>query len=92
MEYNKTPLISFYVDGEYTSKAVKGLMKGREFLLKESLIELEDDLIGLIDEPSYLYFLDWVKGNDWVKASGSDAANANHQVMLMYWNFLLQRE
>jgi len=75
-DYTKgIPLVKYYVDGEYSAKAVKHLAKGREFLYKESLIELEDDLFGIIDEPTNLYLLEWKKGNEFVKKAGVDAAN-----------------
>lgn len=63
MQYDQVPLIKYFVDGEYTSKAVKYLAKGQEFLLRESFIELEDTLLGIIDDPEELYFLEWIKGN-----------------------------
>ena len=80
------------MDGEYSSKAVKYLLKGREFLFKQSLLELEDDLFGIIDEPKNLYILEWTKGNEWVKKGGVDAANKGHTDLMLYWNFLLERE
>lgn len=92
MQYETEPFIRYFVDGEYTSKAVKYLVKGQEFLLKESFIELEDNLLGLIDEPENLYFLQWVKGNEFYKKANVDAANSEHAEMLLYWNFLLERE
>ena len=92
MEYDTKPLIEYFVDGEYTSKAVKYLAKGSEFLLRESFIELEDTLYGVIDEPENLYFLEWIKGNTFYKLATDDPANAEHTEMLFYWNFLLQRE
>ena len=58
----------------------------------ESFLELEDTLIGIIDEPHFVYFLNWVKGNTFYKMASEDAANTEHGEMLLYWNFLLQRE
>lgn len=89
MQYESIPLIKFFVDGEYTSKAVKYLAKGQEFLLRESFIELEDTLLGVIDDPKNLYFLEWIKGNTFQKIAKGDAANTEHGEMLLYWNFLL---
>ena len=92
MQYEKEPLIKYYVDGDYTSKGNRYLARGTEYLVSQSLVELEDNLIGFMDEPKNLHFLEWVRGNTWIKDAEGDAANTEHTGMIMYWNFLLQRE
>ena len=75
-EYHKgDPLVKYFVDGEYTVKPNKYLTKGREFLYKESLVELEDDLIGVNDEPAIINFLEWEKGNEFLKPAKKDIVN-----------------
>ena len=64
-------------------------MKGREFLFKESMIELEDDIIGIIDEPVNVYLLEWEKGNEFLKKPDTDVVNKDHTEILLYWNFVL---
>lgn len=74
-DYHKEPLVKYFVDAEYTAKAIKYYMKGKEFLFKESLVELEDDLIGIIDEPVNLHILEWTKGNEFLKKPSKDPIN-----------------
>ena len=47
--YDEVPITKFYTHADYSSKPILDLVVGKEFLLKESSMELEDSTFGLID-------------------------------------------
>ena len=65
---------------------------GAEILLKESKIEVEDDVLGIIDTPKILGILEWVQGLTFYKRPGIDEMKIEHTNMIRYWNFILSRE
>ena len=57
--YDKEPITKYYSDVDYSVKPVKDLVMASEIYLKESRIELEDDIIGIIDVPIEMDILEW---------------------------------
>lgn len=91
MEYQKKPLIDAYYDVTYKTKSLIGFVEAEEIHLRESEVELEDDLLGIFDSPINLELLEWMRSIDIVKKSTDDPMN-KHAPMLRYWNFYLTRE
>ena len=90
--YEKTPITRYFQDVTYSSKPIKDLVEASEIYLKESKIELEDDILGIIDVPVDHYILEWVQGITIFKESKIDPLNKVHTPLIKYWNFMLSRE
>ena len=63
-DYNETvdPIVRYWEEIEYTTKPVDNLVHATEIYLKQSKIELEDDVLGIFDNPDRLDLLEWYKG------------------------------
>ena len=48
-DYSGVPINKFYTYTDYTTKPITDLVMAKEFFIKESVIELEDGILGLID-------------------------------------------
>ena len=47
--YDEVPITKFFTHVDYSSKSILDLVEGKEFLLKESSMDLKDSTFGLID-------------------------------------------
>lgn len=90
--YTHTPIVRYWQEIEYTTKPMDGLTHASEIYLKQSKLELEDDIFGVFDFQKELEIMEWYSGVKLQKKSNSDPLNAKHMPMIRYWNLYLSRE
>lgn len=56
------PIVRYWEEIEYTTKPIDNLVHASEIYLKQSKIELEDDIYGIFDFPDKLDLLEWKYG------------------------------
>ena len=60
--YTHTPIVRYWQEIDFTTKPIDGMTHATEIYLKESISELDDDILGIFDFPKTLALLEWYLG------------------------------
>jgi len=88
----KNPLYNSTVEIFYSVKTINGATEATDIYFKKGFVELEDDGLGVIDEPDEFNYIHMYLGKKFFKPYGMDSYNQNHTDMVFYWNFIMLKE